>query len=177
MCDMRVHARRTFQKNTEKQKFRGHKTDHNLGSRAPFDIKSNALDRISHAWFARNSLSPQTLDKNTLKNKKDDFGRRYDGIPSLHVWLHVLLRWKTPNMQSNMRPIGPSKPGQDAIRTPQHLNIWCLHTYIRAYIRTYIQVQNLCGGSPLAKVDHNVHTYKYKICVRSPLAKVDHTYI
>ena len=122
-------------------------------------------------------LKPAQETIKMLTNRKNDPGRPYHGIPSLHVWLHVLLRWKTPNMQSNMRPIGPSKPGQDAIRTPQHLNIWCLRTYIRAYIRTYIQVQNLCGGSPLAKVDHNVHTYKYKICVRSPLAKVDHTYI
>ena len=55
MYDMRVHARGTFQQKTQKKKC-GHKTDHNSGSRAPFDIKSSAIDRIFHARFAGDSF-------------------------------------------------------------------------------------------------------------------------
>ena len=45
-----------FNQNIEKQQTRGHKTDHNSGSRAPFDIKSSAIDRIFHARFAGDSF-------------------------------------------------------------------------------------------------------------------------
>ena len=58
---MRAHARSGFQKNIKKQKLYGHKTDHNSGSRPPFDIKSSALDMIFQAWITGDSLISETF--------------------------------------------------------------------------------------------------------------------
>ena len=62
-------------------------------------------------------LKPAQEAIKTLKNRKHDPGRPDDGIPSLHVRLHVWLRWKTPNMQSNMQPTKLFEPAQEAIKT------------------------------------------------------------
>ena len=48
--DMRVHARSGFQKKIK------HKTDHNSGSRFPFDIKSSAFDNVFHAEVTGDSF-------------------------------------------------------------------------------------------------------------------------
>ena len=45
----------------KKYRFCKHKTGHNSGSWPPLEIKSSALDRIFHAWFASNIFAKGSL--------------------------------------------------------------------------------------------------------------------